>query len=768
VEVTQTSIMFDCPVPPWTVLVAAAILLGILVFFLRRDTAQLARRWRVLIMALLATGFLMVVGLALCPTVIRTWPDTAKPRCAVLVDGSRSMMTEDAYDADTVAWLSKRLPAAETAGGKVRRDAIARALTSGGPTGWMATVAPDFDLVGWRFAGTTESLALGEGAAPFAVDPQGYTTALGDALDAAAAGAGSDRPRAVVLVSDGAWNIGRDPAEVGNRLGRQGTAVFALSLGDPNPPKDVTVQNLRGPASSLLGDAVVLTAHVAASGLGALRLPVELVSGGTVLETKHVAVPPSGQLVTISFTYVPETPGRAGFEVRVPRQEGEKNEANNSASLVVDIIEQKINVLLIDAEPRWEFRFIRNVMERDSAVNLTVCLLRPGVGPLSGDRYLAELPTQKKDLAAYDLVILGDVPRDLLPDAFLSELADRVRLRGGSLIVIAGRREAYRRLAGTPLARILPVTLDAMAATERGTSEPFSPELTQDGQAHLATRLADTSEENDAVWSSLPPARWAAPVGGLAPGATALLVHPYRIVGTTKMPLLAVQRVGDGKVMFSGLDETWRWRQEVGDPFHYRFWAQVVRWMVKKQFAEGDPRARLSLDRPDCNVGETAQVEAFCLGPDGYPLQDALVSLAIADSAGKSQRVAMQPAPGGWGVYRTSFAPAAPGRYEMQPVVSTYGEQALPSKVTLEVSRMDLEKDFLAQNAAALKSIAEASGGRYLKITEVDELPTLLAARKETRMLRAEFSPCRHWAYDLGLVAVLGAAWLLRKRSGLA
>jgi hypothetical protein len=234
------------------------------------------------------------------------------------------------------------------------------------------------------------------------------------------------------------------------------------------------------------------------------------------------------------------------------------------------------------------------------------------------------------------------------------------------------------------------------------------------------------------------------------------------------MPLLAVQRVGDGKVMFSGLDDTWMWRRGIGDEFHYRFWAQAIRWMVKRQFTEGAPRARLSIDRTQCDVGESVTVDALCLDTDGYPLQDAAVSLKVTDSEGQVQRVAMQPLPGGWGTYRATFTPGAPGLYQMQPVVSAYKDQVIESKVSLEVTRMDLEKDFLAQNVKALQDIAAASEGQYLRPDQVDQLPMLLAAKKEARILTREYSPCRHWAYYTAMVALLGAAWLIRKRSGLA
>ena len=104
----------------------------------------------------------------------------------------------------------------------------------------------------------------------------------------------------------------------------------------------------------------------------------------------------------------------------------------------------------------------------------------------------------------------------------------------------------------------------------------------------------------------------------------------------------------------------------------------------------------------------------------------------------------------------------------MRPVVSTYGEEALDSAVTLDVLRPDLERHFLAQDKTALSAIAEASGGRYLTIDQTDALPEELAAEFRRRTLTSEYSPCRHWAYYTVLALALASAWLIRKRSGLA
>jgi len=762
-------VIFDCPLPAWLIGAVGAVVLAVVIFLVRADTRRLGPRRRGVILTGAALATLMLIVLALSPKLMRTWPDPNKPVCAVLVDASRSMLLKDRYAGAEAAWLAGRAPAARGAQQVevARVDAI-KALLSTADNGWLGDVKSRFELAGWRFAADISAMVPDEAASGYAVDEQGYSTAIGRALDFAAGAQGATRPRAVVLISDGAWNAGPDPSAVARMLGRMGIAVYVVALGNPEPPREVTVLALRAPRKPLLGDKMFLRAQIAATGMGAARMPVELVREGQVIARKQVVTLPSGRSVNVTFSVVPAVPGRQHYTVRIPAQAGEQDESNNSAGAWVEVVERKIHVLLVEDEPRWEFRFIRNVFERDPAISLDVCLFRPGLGPIVGEGYRKALPTDKKELGDYDLVMLGDVDIGNLPGAFLGELVALVKRRGGALVVLAGRRGHYRSLLGTPVADILPVAITPGIEAPPGRARPFHVEPTPDGVSHLVTRLSEQTAANEDQWIRLPKLHWSAGVAGLVRGATALLVHPYRIAGTSKLPLLAVQRVGSGKVMFCGTDETWRWRKAAGDKYHYRFWAQAVRWMVKKRFGAGDPRGQLSIDRDNCDVGETVELEAYCLDPDGFPLPDAQVRLQIEHPDGRLQQLTMSQTEGGWGIYRADFTPQRPGKYKMQPIVPTYGDEPLNSSVELEAQRVDLERHFLAQDRNALRAIAQASGGEYFSIGQVDRLPSMLNAKTPTRKLTAEYSPCRHWAYFVLLAGILAGTWLTRKRGGLA
>ena len=770
-DVIKTTVLFDCPVPPWVVLAGAGAALVAIVVFILRDSAHLRALVRLAIVGLVFLALVMLTGILLGPRIIIEKRDPQKPLCTVLVDGSQSMRRAEAYDEELTRWIESVLPARrDAAAANVTREELVRVLLKPDPEGWLAGLREGFDLRGLRFAKTLDALPLDREPVAYRLAEDGKVTELGTALEEGAKAVNRRRPRAMVVLSDGAWNSGEDPSAVARVLGRMGVPVFVIGFGNPSPPKDAKVIALDAPAKPLLGDEILLTAEVATTGMGAVRLPVTLTTGtGEAIAEKHVVTLPSGRPVKVKFTFVPDTPGRRVFRVVVPLQDDEQDEGNNVASATVDVAERTIRALLVEGEPRWEFRFIRNIFERDPAVEPTIHLQRPGIGPVKGEGYLSQLPVEKKDLMDFDLVVLGDVPRDRLPDEFVDALAEFVRLRGGALIVVAGRRRNYRTLAGTPVADILPVSLDGtMGGDERGGS-PFGIELTQDGATHLVTRLAPDPEENESLWARLPRVRWSAAVGALARGATALVVHPYRLAGAAKLPIIAVQRVGAGKVLFSGIEGTWRWRKALGDKHQYRFWAQTVRWMVKKQFTKGDPRARLSLDRAECDTGEAVEIEAYCLGPDGFPLEGARVWVRIHRAeGGKSRRLAMAPVRGGWGIYRAVWRPKEAGQFTMVPIVSDYGDQPLSSSVALEVKEVDLEDKFLAQDLNTLSAIAQASGGQYLRVDESARLPGLVAAKVERPPNRDEYSPCRNKPYYAMMALLLGAAWFIRKRSGLA
>jgi hypothetical protein len=257
-----------------------------------------------------------------------------------------------------------------------------------------------------------------------------------------------------------------------------------------------------------------------------------------------------------------------------------------------------VRVFYLEAVPRWEFQYLSNLLARDKSLRTWTLLLdsdpdapprtSPGLEPIDAHANL-DLP---KSLAAYDVVIVGDVEPGRLgpgPEAVtrsLTALREFVE-RGGGLAVIAGAKNMPSRFAGTPLEDVLPVRLDhavEVVANARNHGDGgLAFHVTPDGETcpyiDIASDRAESKRrwESDEHWTQY----WAFPVRDARPGAQVLL-ETSEIGGDPqrRTPVVVASAFGRGRVLYVGVDELWRMRYEVGDRWFGRFWKGAVRWLA--------------------------------------------------------------------------------------------------------------------------------------------------------------------------------------------
>ena len=53
-------------------------------------------------------------------------------------------------------------------------------------------------------------------------------------------------------------------------------------------------------------------------------------------------------------------------------------------------------------------------------------------------------------------------------------------------------------------------------------------------------------------------------------------IRPLLVERDLGLPVLSESRIGAGRAFFFGANETWRWRQNVGERDQDRFWSQLI------------------------------------------------------------------------------------------------------------------------------------------------------------------------------------------------
>lgn len=136
-------------------------------------------------------------------------------------------------------------------------------------------------------------------------------------------------------------------------------------------------------------------------------------------------------------------------------------------------------MLLVWAEPSFEFRYLENMFQRDASVELKTVLqngdlehAEQNVSALKG------FPVRRDDLFQCDVIVLGDVNPAGLTAADMQHVAEFVDQpgKGGTLICVAGPNYMPLAFRETPLARLMPFDLGtARCRTPTKRSRKVSP-----------------------------------------------------------------------------------------------------------------------------------------------------------------------------------------------------------------------------------------------------------------------------------------------------
>lgn len=709
--------------------------------------------------------------------------------------------------ADTSAWAAASAPAErwerdlrqafETYAGRVvaappepvraalaRFDALPRwkrveALLTQGPGALLRTLAErhhvELLLLSGREAHTVW-VSGREGAPPPGTlpEPASPTTNLSDGIDARL-GAAPGARTAVVLFSDGRHNEGRSPLAAARARGGQRIPVYAVGVGGTRPPEDVAVVRVQAPESVFFKDRVrgeiVLKDDMPAG--RPLELKIEA-QGRTVWEKRLTTE--SAPLRAIPFDFpVEEIVGRArspeprgverlhlplAFRAVVRPVEGEREARNNAAEFHLHAVLQRRRVLLLDGRPRWETRYLRNLLDRDEQWEVHTLLADRGSDASAWPRGSGpgRFPADRESLYAYDLVVFGEVPRQFLKMEELEWIRDFVGRRGGGILFLDGRRGHVATYADTPLAPLFPVDWKG----EGG--RPAGLRLTAQGARAPWLTLAEDPDKNAELWASLPAPRWVAPARPL-PGAEVLL---EAVVGERRVPALALRRFGPGKALYAAFDESWRWRYEVADLYHQRFWNQAVREIMEPPFAVRDARVSLAADRPVYDAGASAAVRVRLRDAEGRPVAKADAEAWVYRDGRRVSSVRLEPDENAGGVFRARTGPLPPGRYEVR--VRRDGAAEADPRVAVEFVVRPPEVGELAQltcDEDLLRRVAALSGGEYFREEETGPLAARLERMSRRRVVEAETPLAHGWAWFVPIVALLTAEWVARKRSGM-
>jgi hypothetical protein len=606
-----------------------------------------------------------------------------------------------------------------------------------------------------------------------AMEAAGTQTRLGDGVRQVLTELRGAPPSAVVLLSDGQTTEGESLSKAADLAARKGVPLFTVGLGSSEPARDLELTELLVDDVVFVDDAVRFQAKLSARGFQGEKLTVQLKErppgsedpkADRILESKTVDAPRDGHPERVELVYRPTETGDRTFIVEVERQPRELQTENNRIERVITVRKEKLKVLFADSEPRYEFRYLKNYLEREETIDLSVVLLSSDPEYNEQDRAaLPTFPASKDDLFSYDVVLMGDADTSFLSPAQMQNLVQFVTEKGGGLMFIAGELFDPLGYRGTPLELLLPIELaDARNPTAVGTGlSSYRPELTLEGRTNPIFRLGENEVESMQIWRELPELYWYFEAPRKKPAAMVLAEHPTATGSDGKLPLIVYQFLGAGKVMFHAFDDTWRWRFRAGDRYFGRYWLQTIRFMARSRLV-GQRQAEIQTDRRRYQRGQPIQFRVRFPNP-GIAPAGGDVTIQIQRKGQGPRKLALKLVPGTKNVFEGAIPQAAEGEYEVRLLPPPSLERAITAEFRVEAPLSERER--IEMNEPELRKAAEATGGKFYTPIEaealVEDLPRPSPVPLDTD------PPIPLWNTWPVLVLFLGlitTEWVLRKR----
>ncbi|MDP9172485.1 MAG: hypothetical protein M3O30_01285 [Planctomycetota bacterium] len=630
-------------------------------------------------------------------------------------------------------------------------------------TGLLYKIPGDVPLFGFGIAEDIQPIPLrgdGQPVRRLLAEPTGLGTDLLGGMRAALDRMAGQNVQAIVVLSDGRQT--GPPAystfsSLASLMGTTGVPLFFVYCAPEVPLHDVAINGLVVPATSFVGDNLTARVELHASDIKGEVIPVSLAIDAKPPTTRLIDLADTS--TTIEFPLQFDKPGVHHLVASIPSRPDSPTEDNKHIERWIKVLEDKVNVGIYAGDAGWDFQYVSNALARASWANLNR-------GILSEDAKLNLSPEQILDQG---VLVLFDVPVSALSDAQWEAVYKLAVDRGGSVILVAGEDHLPLEYGRQKRAADL---LPYFAGTSKapvwrnwpGKDAGFHFALDQSALDLDALKLRDDIASDEAIAELTPFFRYFY-LPELKPAAHTLVRER-----DSQAPLLVENRVGSGRVFFMGMNETWRWRRKVGERDQDRFWLQLVRYASEAPYATRVGGVWLDASAISIKPGESIHIRARVQDSQHNPSRDRSQTLRVTKGGAVVRNLTLTGIGNmgigtGSGKYEGTLMDLPAGDYQLRLAPTGSDPEA---NLDLHVApSMEEEMANLTGSAQPLRRLAETSGGAYLTLGQIRNLPDLMN-RSRTVQSRLVQKPIWDSVYLYSfVVACFAAEWAIRKRVGL-
>ena len=552
----------------------------------------------------------------------------------------------------------------------------------------------------------------------------------------------------VSIISDGVITEGSNPLFTAEKLN---VPVYTVGVGDTTKRNDIEIKNVLHNEYIYAETPTTISATILNKGFGGKQSTVTLAENGTVLEQRNIILSRDGPQ-NENFTYTPKSGGEKKLTIEVNNHDGEFNYENNKRVFYINVLSNKVRILIIAGSPSPDLSFIKNSLEEDK--NITVKSLTQ----VSSNKFIESYDPANEIDSAQVLFLIGFPTKQTSSD-LITKVKTAIREKGKPFYLQLEDNTDFNLL--NLLQPELPFNIQQI---ENGVSEVQSVVQNIENENPLLQNNADNPAE---AWNNLPPVFITNTELSAKPESEVIVKAKLNNV-PLNTPLVLTRRLGSKRSIAVLANGIWRWKLQTATKqlnLFDSFIFNSVKWL--RSFEE-QKQVSIKTSKKLYALGEQVEFSAEVYDAAYNPVSDAEVKISIKHND-KTDEVILNSL--GSGLYEGTYQTNQTGDFSFNGTALRNDKKLGTDNGTFNIGEVDIEKMNPQMDYEFLSALANNTGGKFFYYTNMQELfPIIKNIQQNASKVKTEVSEIRLWSNEWLLIItiiLLGIEWFIRKQSGM-
>lgn len=557
-----------------------------------------------------------------------------------------------------------------------------------------------------------------------------------------------DNISSIVILSDGVITDGSNPIYTAEKTG---IPVFTLGVGDTTKRKDIGIKNILYNEFLYAETPTTLSAAIFNEGFANRNVNLTLYENDELIEQNNITLNQDG-IQNISMDYTPQSSGEKKLSFTLSTLEGEFNRANNRKVFYINVLSNKVKVLLLAGSPSPDLSFIKNALLEDNNFSVN------SITQIGANKFL-EKNNRERLLDSVEVLIFVGFPSRETTTEMLNKVTALISEKNIPYLFILSGSTDLNKLS--QLKKDLPF----IANNTANNYLEVQPNISSDESKNPL--LQNNSADPITAWNNLPPVYQLFTEFTVKPESEAIAEVKLNNISTNK-PLIITRSLGNQRSIAILAKDIWKWKlqtalknQNVFD----RFILNSIKWLNSP---EDKKRVQVKTTKKLFALGKEIEFTAQIYDDAFNPISESEVKVKVKNDEDDFE---LNLNSLGNGLYEGVLQTNKPGNY------SFIGEAKLNNKLLgsdkglFNIGEVDIEMMNTSMDYEFLNSLANISGGEYFNVDDSKSLFKLLSElnlkSSKEKIDTKEYSLWSNEFLMIAIILLFGIEWFIRKREGM-